>query len=84
MKTLRHAAAGIACSLVLFGCVTMSKHDLGGVISALERHIDSTLAAKAEAGKFYSEYRIPDDKTLEELDREMEADFEESLDELPY
>ena len=27
---------------------------------------------------------IPDDKTLEELDREMEADFEESLDELPY
>ena len=27
---------------------------------------------------------IPDDKTLEELDCEMEADFEESLDELPY
>ncbi|MBR7180679.1 MAG: ankyrin repeat domain-containing protein [Kiritimatiellae bacterium] len=67
MKTLRHAAAGIACSLVLFGCVTMSKHDLGGVISALERHIDSTLAAKAEAGKFYSEYRIPDDKTLRKI-----------------
>ena len=67
MKTLLHVAASVVCSLVLLGCATMFKSDLSDVIPALERHIDSTLAAKAAAGKFYTKYRAPDDKTLRRI-----------------
>lgn len=69
MKTLQHVVASVVCSLVLFGCVSTSssKQDLSDVVPALKKHIDSTLAAKAAAGRFYSKYRAPDDNTIKKI-----------------